>query len=56
MLSNTPSNTRSTIRDAKFVAAPWQARMMDQQKIVVAKYLPIGNLTKPIEPGKLATR
>jgi hypothetical protein len=56
MLSKAPSKNRSTIRLAKFEAAPWHIRMIDQQKIVAARYLPMGNLTKPKEPGILAKR
>jgi len=55
-LSNVPSRKRRTMRLAKLEAAPWQARTIAQQNIVPAKYLAMGNLTNPREPGRLAAR
>ena len=56
MLSNTPRRTLSMRRDMKLEAAPWHISIMDQQMTAVERCLPGGNLTKPIEPGKPATR
>jgi hypothetical protein len=44
------------MRLVKLEAAPWHIKMIDHKIIVVAKYLPIGNFTKPTDPGKQATR
>ena len=55
-LSRQPRKTRRVTRLAKFEAAPWHIKIMDQRKIVIDRYLAIGNLTKPTEPGKHATR
>jgi hypothetical protein len=56
MLSNTPSKNRSIKSEVKLEAALWHIRTMDQQRTAVERYLPRGNLTKPMDPGKLATR
>jgi hypothetical protein len=55
-LSRQPRKTRRVTKLAKFEAAPWHIKIMDQKKIVVDRYLPMGNLTKPTEPGKHAAR
>jgi hypothetical protein len=56
MLSKTPSRILRIKSDVKLDDAPWHIRTMDQQRTAVERYLPRGNLTKPTEPGKLATR
>jgi hypothetical protein len=56
MLSKTPSRALRIKSEVKLEAAPWHISTMDQQRTAAERYFPIGNLTKPIEPGKLATR
>ena len=49
--SNIPRRKRRVMRPPKFIAAPWQQRMIAHVSTQMARNFPRGNLTKASEAG-----